>query len=119
MAAIDNDIAKRLMKQIEFKTSGLTRTLSLIGLMVACSFATAQAAPLPSSFGVWDRGEAQDPSEYPFLRGTGFDAPWNAVEKKPGVFDFSAMDAAVDRAYQKKLSIYFSFEAGPKTPDWV
>ena len=107
------------MNQIELMPTGLTRALSLIWLIVACSFAMVQAAPLPSSFGVWDRGEAQDPSEYPFLRGTGFDAPWNAVEKKPGVFDFSAMDAAVDRAYQKKLSIYFSFEAGPKTPDWV
>ena len=77
------------------------------------------AAPLPSAFGVWDRGEAMDPKAYPFVRGTSCDAPWNEVEKQPGVYDWSLMDAAIDRACQDKISLYLSFEAGPKTPDWV
>ena len=90
--------------------------LCLIG---TCALSVVHAAPLPSSFGVWDRGEAQDPREYPFLRGTSCDAPWDSVEKQPGVYDWSAMDRAMESAYKNRISIYFSFEAGPKTPDWV
>ena len=90
--------------------------ITLIGLSV---LATINAAPLPSAFGVWDRGEAMDPKVYPFLRGTSCDAPWNEVEKKPGVYDWSFMDAAIERAIKDNISLYFSFEAGPKTPDWV
>jgi hypothetical protein len=41
------------------------------------------------------------------------------VEKKPGVFDWSVMDQAIERAHRLNISLYFSFEAGPKTPDWV
>jgi hypothetical protein len=55
------------MKPIEFKTTALSSTLSLIGLLVACSFALLQAAPPPSAFGVWDRADKFDPKEYPFL----------------------------------------------------
>ncbi len=90
-----------------------------LGLLGACLMASLSAAPLPSSFGVWDRGEAQDLRQYPFLRGTSCDAPWDSVEKKPGVFDWSVMDQAVARAFKEKISLYLSFEAGPKTPEWV
>ena len=107
------------MKTPRAALSAFSRKLTLTTLIGITTLSAVQAAPRPDAFGVWDRGEAQDPSEYPFLRGTGFDAPWNEVEKKSGVFDFSAMDAAVERAYQKKLSIYLSFEAGPKTPVWA
>ena len=95
------------------------RKFTLTGLIGVCSLLAIQAAPLPSAFGVWDRGEAQDPREHPYLRGTACDAPWADVEKKPGVYDWSAMDQAIERAHRLKLSLYFSFEAGPKTPDWV
>ena len=57
--------------------------------------------------------------EYPFVRGTACDAPWDSVEKKPGVYDWSAMDQAVERAYKDKISLYFGFEAGPSTRTWV
>jgi len=107
------------MKTLLSALSGFSGKLTLTTLIGITTLSAVQAAPRPDAFGVWDRGEAQDPSEYPFLRGTGFDAPWNEVEKKSGVFDFSAMDAAVERAYRKKLSIYLSFEAGPKTPAWA
>jgi len=93
--------------------------ISLIGLIGISFLSNLKAEPLPSSFGVWDRGEAQDPREHPFLRGTSCDAPWDEVEKKPGVYDWSGMDQAIERAYKNKISLYFSFEAGPKTPDWV
>lgn len=60
-----------------------------------------------------------DPKVYPFLKGTGSDAPWNEVEKNPGVYDWSKMDTDIELAIKNKKSIYFSFEAGPKAPDWV
>ena len=46
------------------------RKFTLTGLIGVCSLLAIQAAPLPSAFGVWDRGEAQDPREHPYLRGT-------------------------------------------------
>ena len=107
------------MKQPRCSLTGIARTLSLISLIGISSLSTIKAAPLPSSFGVWDRGEAMDPKVYPFVRGTSCDAPWDEVEKKPEVYDWSVMDQAIERAYKDKISLYFSFEAGPKTPDWV
>ena len=91
----------------------------LITLMVAFSLPTIKAGPNPSSFGVWDRGEAMDPKLYPFLKGTTCDAPWNSVEKSQGVYDWSFMDQCIEKASKDKTSLYFGFEAGPETPDWV
>ena len=93
--------------------------LSLIGLIGLSALSSLNAAPLPSAFGVWDRGETMDPKEYPYVRGTGCDANWDSVEKKPGVYDWSAMDAAMESVVKHNESLYFSFEAGPKTPDWA
>jgi hypothetical protein len=92
------------MKQTECKSTGLTRTLSLIGLMVACSFDLVQAAPPPSAFGVWSRGGDDDVKDLPFVRGAAVDASWADVEKQPGVFDWSRMDQAVERAHRDKPS---------------
>ena len=107
------------MKQIHLKLTGFARALRLIGLIGISSFSTLHAAPLPSAFGVWDRGETMDPKVYPYVRGTGCDADWDSVEKQPGVYDWSAMDQAMENVVKNKESIYLSFEAGPKTPDWV
>ena len=85
------------MNQIQFKTIGLTRTLSLMGLLVACSFAMLQAAPPPSAFGVWDRADKFDPKEYPFLKGFSFDQKWADLEKEPGVFDWSGLDEVMEK----------------------
>ena len=81
--------------------------------------AISQVGPQPSSFGVWDRGETMNIKEYPFLKGTSCDFPWDEVEKTPGIFDWSLLDNAVERAYKEKISLYISFAAGPKTPEWV
>ena len=107
------------MKHNLLDLKSFARTLSLIGLIGLGSLSTSNAAPLPSSFGVWDRGGPMDPKVYPYVKGTGCDAPWDEVEKTPGVYDWSVMDQAVERAYKDKISLYFSFEAGPKTPGWV
>jgi len=97
----------------------IAKKISLICLISTCYCSMVEAEPPTSAFGVWDRGETKDPHEYPFLKGTSCDAPWDSVEKQPGVYDWSVMDQAVESAYRNKISIYFSFEAGPKTPDWV
>lgn len=107
------------MKQLRNSLAQCARTLGLVSFIGISSLSTSNAAPLPSSFGVWDRGEAMDPKDYPFVRGTACDAPWDSVEKKPGVYDWSAMDQAIERAHKDKISLYFGFEAGPSTPTWA
>lgn len=95
------------------------RKVILIALIAFSNIAISQVGPQPSSFGVWDRGEAMDIKLYPFLKGTSCDFPWNEVEKTPEVYDWSILDKAIERAYKEKISLYISFAAGPKTPDWV
>ena len=107
------------MKCIRPLLTVFARKICLIGLLVTCSSSVVKAEPLPSSFGVWDRGETQDPKEYPFIKGTSCDAPWDSVEKQPGVYDWSGLDRAIENVFKNKESIYLSFEAGPKTPSWV
>ena len=102
-----------------FNLPACARAIGLLALIGLASSLPIQATPQPSSFGVWDRGEAMDFKEYPFLRGTSCDAPWDVIEKKPGVYDWSVMDEALEHASKNKISVYLSFEAGPKTPDWV
>ena len=36
--------------------------------------------------------------EYPFLKGTSCDFSWDEVEKTPGMYDWSILDNAVERA---------------------
>jgi hypothetical protein len=95
------------------------RKVIIITLIAFSNIVISQVGPQPSSFGVWDRGEAMDIKQYPFLKGTSCDFPWNEVEKKPEVYDWSILDKAIERAYKEKISLYISFEAGPKTPEWV
>jgi Beta-galactosidase len=107
------------MKLVRFHPKTLARILCFAATISLVPLSLLRAAPLPSSFGVWDRGETMDPQKYPYVRGTGCDAPWDEVEKQPGVYDWSGMDKAIENVFKNKESIYLSFEAGPKTPDWV
>ncbi len=107
------------MKQIKFKSTVLTSALILIGLIATHSFSTVQAAPPPSSFGVWDRGSSFDQKEYPFLKGLTCDLKWADVEQKPGVFDWRKLDAALHKAVAENEFIYLALEAGPDSPDWI
>lgn len=99
--------------------SDIAGKFSVVGLIGISSLSPLNAAPLPTAYGVWDRGEAQDPREFPFLRGTSCDAPWDVIEPKPGVYDWRVMDEVIEQAYRNKVSLYFSFEAGPRTPGWI
>lgn len=96
-----------------------TGKIILINLFFLANLAIAQSGPPISSYGVWDRGFEHDVKSYPFIRGASSDCPWDEVEKKSGVYDWSSMDGAVEKASKNNMSVYFSFEAGPKTPDWA
>jgi hypothetical protein len=95
------------------------KAFCLIGLMVACSLSPVQAAPPTSAFGVWDRADKFDSSEYPFLRGFSSDQRWADVETQPGVFDWRGLDQAMEKATQKKQFVYLSLSVGPDAPQWI
>ena len=95
------------------------RKIILITFFSLCNFAIGQSGPPIDSYGIWDRGFDHDSKSYPFIRGASSDSPWDVVEKKMGVFDWSVMDEAVEKAYKNNMYVYLSFEAGPKSPDWV
>ena len=101
------------------KLAGFVRILSLIGVIVIGSGLTVQAATPPSAFGVWDRGDSFDPKEYPFLKGFSFNGSWADIEREPGVFDWSGLDRAVERALQHKMYLYLSLNLGPDAPKWI
>ena len=75
--------------------------------------------PPPSAFGVWDRGSSFDPKDHPFLKGLAFNQAWAEVEKQPGVFDWSTLDQAMERAVQRNQFIYLSLGVGPDAPQWI
>ena len=107
------------MNEYSLKSFDRTRKIVIIALIAFSNMVISQVGPKPSSFGVWDRGEAMNIREYPFLKGTSCDFTWDEVEKTPGIYDWSILDNAVERAYKEKISLYISFAAGPKTPEWV
>ena len=107
------------MKYIHPSLTVLARKMCLISMIITCSIAAAKAAPPPSSFGVWDRGATFDPKDYPFLKGSSFDASWNDVEKQPGVFNWSELDQAVEKACQNRSYMYLSLGVGPESPEWI
>jgi hypothetical protein len=88
--------------------------LTLIGICLSL-----HAAPPPTAFGVWDRADASDPKEYPFLKGLAFNQAWKDVEKKPGVFDWSSLDQAMESAVQRNQLIYLALGVGPDAPLWI
>jgi len=107
------------MNHIHPKFTGFARTFSLIGLIATCSLSLVQAAPPPSSFGVWGEADSSDSKEYPFLKGLAFNETWADIEKETGVFDWSGLDQAVEKAFRNKLYMFLALEAGPGSPEWI
>jgi hypothetical protein len=77
------------------------------------------AAPPPSAFGVWDRGNSFDPQQYSFIRGFSFEQRWADVESQPGVFDWSGLDEAMNQAVRRRQYVYLSLGVGPDSPEWI
>ena len=95
------------------------KTFRLISMMAALCCTPAQAVPPPNSFGVWDRGDKFDRSDYPFLKGLAFTKTWADVEKEPGVFDWSSLDQAMKKAVESSQFLYLSLNVGPDAPKWI
>lgn len=96
-----------------------TTVLGWVGLLGTSLLLSLQAAPPPTAFGVWDRGSSFEPKDYPFLRGLAFNQKWADVEKQPGIFDWSALDQAMDTALARNQFIYLSLGVGPDAPEWI
>ena len=84
----------------------------------------AQKVAVPiSSYGTWDRGEGIDDYSDPkvdYVLGIETSAKWSDVQKHgPDKYDFSTIQAALDKAakYNKKVKI--SIGVGPDSPIWL
>lgn len=97
----------------------LARTLALIGIACTGPAVNIKAEIPAEAFGVWDRGATFDPKAYPFLKGLSFNASWSDVERKAGVFDWSELDHAVEKAVRNKSFLYLSLGVGPEAPEWI
>ena len=106
-------------KFIRFYSSRHFWRLVLVCSAGAAAMGVVRAEIPASSFGVWDRGASFDPEEYPFLKGLSFNATWGEVERQPGVFDWTGLDHAVEKAFQKKVFLYLSLGVGPEAPEWI
>lgn len=96
-----------------------TRNLLLMG-WVGLSFSPViHAAPIPSAFGVWNRGEEMDIQKYPFIRGLTGGLPWSEGEPKPGQYNWSNLDQALNRAVKNDQSVFLTFATGPDVPTWI
>jgi hypothetical protein len=95
------------------------QALVVAGLLGLGILRSLHATPPPSSFGVWDRGNTYNPQDYPFLKGLAFNQGWSDIEKEPGVFDWSALDQAMESAVAKNQYIYLSLNVGPDAPNWI
>lgn len=107
------------MSLIRSFSSLLSRRLTLVCLAGAVALATVRAEVPASFFGVWARDDSFDPKQYPFLKGFAFNAAWREVERQPGVFDWSRLDQAMEKAVQQKTPLYLSLGVGPEAPEWI
>ena len=107
------------MKSVSPFSDTLAGKLVLRSLICISLISVMQAAPPPSSFGVWDRGSSFDQKEYPFLKGLTCSLRWRDVEKQPGVFDWSELDEALQKAVAQNEFVYLALEAGPDSPEWI
>jgi hypothetical protein len=107
-------VPAKFINLIRSFSSPLFRRLASVCLIGAVALGTVRAEVPASSFGVWDRGASFDPKEYPFLNAT-----WGEVETQPGVFDWSGLDQAVEKAFQNKIFLYLSLGVGPEAPEWI
>ena len=104
------------LRRLSLRSASL---VGLAGLLFAAGPASLRATPPASAFGVWDRGNAYDPRDYPFLRGLAFNQQWSDIERSPGVFDWSALDRALEKAVARGQYLYLSIGVGPDAPEWI
>jgi hypothetical protein len=55
----------------------------------------------------------------PNIDGLGLEIPWLKIEKQPGKYDWSILDAAIRTAAKHKKYVTLYLLASPKPPDWL
>ena len=105
--------------RLELGTTLPARSLPRLALVFLCLASPVLGALPSSAFGVWDRGDTFDPREYPFIKGFAFGQKWADVEQRPGVFDWSGLDRALEKAVERKMFVYLSLGVGPEAPEWI
>jgi hypothetical protein len=88
-------------------------------MIIALSLSPSHAAPPPSAFGVWDRGDKFDPKQFTFIKGFSFDQRWAEIEAQPGLYDWSRLDKAMEEAVRRQQFVYISLSVGPDSPVWI
>ena len=101
------------------KVATIASRLSVLSLLAMLSPARALAAPPPSAFGVWDRSDNISSKDFPFIKGFSFGQRWADIESQPGVFDWSSLDQAMDKAVARGQFVYLSISPGPDSPEWI
>jgi capsular exopolysaccharide synthesis family protein len=89
--------------------SGLAGFLLLLVALAAGRAEKADAGPLPLGLGVHVQAWQLEPGELESIKGAGFDfvrlgMGWEAIEKSPGVFDWTVADAIVENLKRVGLS---------------
>jgi hypothetical protein len=60
-----------------------------------------------------------DRIRFPYIAGFSDRVKWQDVERSPGVYDWSKMDAAIREATRGKYYYYFVLWTGPHSPEWI
>ena len=94
--------------------------LILSSLFTVGGAAAEKGPPIPlEAYGVWARGSSVSFEEYPFLKGMAYGPRWRDIERQPGVFDWSGLDAALQQAVKYNKFIYIGINPGPDAPQWI
>ena len=70
-------------------------------------------------FGVYDRADAFERADLPFLLGTSARITWALLEPSPGKFDWAPFNATLTKAMANKQCLYVSVQSGPDSPKWL
>jgi hypothetical protein len=108
-----------MTNQMKTNRTTMHRSLTLLIALLLTPPAALRAAPPSSSFGVWADADIFDAKEYPFVKGLVFNNSWADIEREPGVFNWSGLDQAVEKATQNKMYLFLALEAGPGSPEWI
>lgn len=73
------------------------------------------------AYGVWDREGGHSVSTYPYARGQEYAAEWTAVNPGRNVFNWTALDATLQLAYEQNQKSFIKIQPVSSTtvPPWI
>ncbi|MEI7532777.1 MAG: hypothetical protein WCK57_00275 [Verrucomicrobiae bacterium] len=60
-----------------------------------------------------------DTNKFPYIKGHADRVQWGEMEPKPGVYEWSKMDAQIRNAAKGGYRYYFVLWTGPHSPEWI